>query len=437
MTVRDSLEEQRRQENEAIRAASPALAAALSPLGVRTTFPPDIPFQAAAARGKKFNATIGQITDGAGRPLALPTLSSIFEGLPETERSRAFLYSPVEGLADLRRSWRQWQRRDVEATVESSLPVVTVGLTHGLSLMADLFGGENKPVAIPSPFWGNYRQTFGLRTGARILTAPAYVDEQYNVNAIPQALSDVPEGEPALALLNFPSNPGGYAPTDDERIQVRQALCEEADRRPLIVLCDDAYAGLVYEPEVSSRSIFWDLCDAHPNLVPVKLDGATKEFVLFGGRVGFLTFPFAPESAAAQALESKLKCLIRAAIGSPVATSQVLLLQALGTGSIAKEIEAVRSRLAERYRVLKVALADLDPALLRLKPCNSGCFALLELPQGLEPHAVRQHLLDRHDTGLVALGDRFIRIAFCSVNAESLPELVARLERGVAELVGG
>ena len=42
-------------ENQAIADASPALALLLSPLGERVVFPPDIPFQAAQARGKALN----------------------------------------------------------------------------------------------------------------------------------------------------------------------------------------------------------------------------------------------------------------------------------------------------------------------------------------------------------------------------------------------
>jgi hypothetical protein len=33
-----------------------------------------------------------------------------------------------------------------------------------------------------------------------------------------------------------------------------------------------------------------DLCDAHPNILAVKLDGPTKEDYVWGFRVGFLTF---------------------------------------------------------------------------------------------------------------------------------------------------
>ena len=421
-------------ENAAIEAASPALAALLSPLGRRATFPPDIPFQAAAARGKAFNATIGQVTDGEGRALGLSPVEAALSGLSGEDRNRALLYSPIAGLPELRDRWRGWQRRGVAVEKSSSLPVVTVGLTHGLSLVADLFAGEGRAVAVPAPFWGNYRQTFALRTGARVLSAPAYRHGRYNPKALTEALAEEPEGEPALAILNHPSNPGGYMPTPEERAELVAALVGEADRRPLLVVCDDAYAGLVYEPEVSRDSIFWDLVGVHPSLVPVKIDGGTKELSFFGGRVGFVTFPFAPESAAAEALDSKMMCLSRATVGSPVAASQVVLLQALRDGAIEAEVEALRQRLGDRYRTLRSALAGIDPELLTPLPFNAGCFALLELAGGVDADRVRRHLLDAHDTGLVSIGERYLRIAFCSVRNAALPGLVERLSAGVAEL---
>jgi aspartate/methionine/tyrosine aminotransferase len=422
--------------NEALARDQPALWAALSPLGRRVVFPPDIPFQAAQARGKRYNATIGQITDGRGHALALPSLAAGLGALPGPERDRALLYSPVEGIAELRERWRAWQRREAPAGVASTLPIVTAGLTHGLSLVADLFGAEQRALAVPRPFWGNYRQTFATRTGCRVLAGAAYREGHYNPAAIADALADVPAGEPALAILNLPSNPGGYSPTTGERAALRRSLVAAAARRPLVVLCDDAYAGLVYEPDVPTLSPFWELAGAHPNLVPVKVDGATKEQVYFGGRVGFLTFAVDPDSEAARALESKVKCLTRAVLGSPMSTSQVLLLQALRAPTLEDEVAQVRAALAERYRLLRASLAQADAALLRVLPFNSGCFALLELPEelGLTSEQVRLHLLAEHQTGLVSIAPRYLRIAFCSVAAEDLPELVRRIERGIAEL---
>lgn len=428
--------------NRTLQEEAPALFAALSPLGRRVIFPPDIPFQAAQARGKAFNATIGQITDGRGGAVRLPSLARGLDGLPDEVRDRALLYSPVEGIPELRRVWRDHQRRSLPEGLgdpPSTLPQVTVGLTHGLALVADLFGGEGRTVAVPAPFWGNYRQTFATRTGARMVSAPAHVDGRANTAAVAQALAGLPEGEPAVAILNLPSNPGGYSPTVRERERIREALVSVAETRPLVVVCDDAYAGLVYDQEIPRHSMFWELLGAHPNLVPVKVDGATKEVSFFGGRVGFLTFGVDAESAAARALESKVKCLTRATLGSPVAASQVLLLEALRSDRLADEVEALRRRLARRVEVLREALEGVDRDLLRPLPFNSGCFALTELPEelGLSAEEVRRHLLDREDTGLVSIAPRYLRIAHCSVRAEAIPELVRRVERGLRDLAAG
>jgi len=430
--------------NADLEAESPAAAALLSPLGRRAVFPRGIPYQAAEARGKAFNGTIGQITDGRGGALALPSLTAGLalgadgEGGP-VGLDRALLYSPIDGLPELRRAWRDRQRRDAPDEVDSSLPLVTCGLTHGLSLVADLFAGEGRAVAVAEPFWGNYRQTFTTRTGARLVSAPAYRDGRFDPRAPAAALAGLPPGAPAVVLLNFPSNPGGYSPTPAERRTVADSLLAAAERRPLLVVCDDAYAGLVYEEGIPRGSMFWELAGRHPDLVAVKVDGATKELAFFGGRVGFLTFPFAPGSPAAAALESKVKGLLRAAVGSPVATSQALVARALASPSVEEEIEAIRRVLAGRWRALRHALGRCDPALLASPPFNSGCFALVELvgrAAGLDPERVRRHLLDRHDTGLVSVAPRWLRIAHCSVAEPDLPELVRRLERGVAELVG-
>src|SRR5262245_49839280 len=125
--------------NDAIASASPALFDLLSPLGRRAFFPPDIPFQAAQARGKTYNATIGQITDGYGQAVAVPALAATLSGVPPAPRNRALLYSPVEGIAEVRRAWRAWQRRNQPDELPSTLPVVVAGLTHGLALVADIF----------------------------------------------------------------------------------------------------------------------------------------------------------------------------------------------------------------------------------------------------------------------------------------------------------
>ena len=94
-----------------------------------------------------------------------------------------------------------------------------------------------------------------------------------------------------VVLLNFPNNPSGYTPTVAEAKAIVACLTAEAARgSAVVVLIDDAYFGLVFEDGVIGESIFVDLADAHPNLLAVKIDGATKEDYVWGFRVGFLTY---------------------------------------------------------------------------------------------------------------------------------------------------
>ncbi len=431
------MSEIREQVNRTLEASRPALYAALSPLGRRMFYPADIPVQAQEARQTTYNGTIGIFTDGQGGAVPLPSMDAVLK-VSGDDRNRAFLYSPVPGIAELRTRWQDWQRDGMTDPPATCLPFATAGLAHALSIIADLFGGEGRAIAIPTPFWGNYRQNFELRTGAVVHSAPAYQDGRYDPGTFAAALADLPPGEPAVAMLNFPSNPGGYSPTREERAALKRSLLEIADQRPLVTIHDDAYNELVYEDGVPKRSFFWDMVGAHEQLIPIKVDGATKEFSFFGGRVGFLTVGLDLDAKATEALESKLKSISRATIGSPVATSQVILLQALRSGRARQEVEHIRTIAAERYRAIRPALEALDPTLLRLLPFNSGFFVLLEMPEelGLDPHAVRRHLIDHYSTGIVSISPRYLRLATCSVAAEALPELVARVERGVRELAG-
>jgi hypothetical protein len=279
--------------NEFLQEATPAVWEALSPLGRLARQPANfLPLQTAEAKGKPFNATIGQITDGHGRAVPLPSMAAALPDLDEEERSRAFLYSSVEGLPDLRRAWREWQRRGQRDDLPSSLPLVTIGTAQARCLAADLFAMEGRAVVLPDPCREGDHDLFAMRLGTRVLKAD------------PSLLAGLPEGEPAVMVSGD--------------LTEATSLLEIAEHRPLVVIVDDTRE----DSSAPGNSLFWSLTGRHPNLIPLKVDGAD-------GQVGFLTFPWNPESGIAAALESKAKMLLRAQVGSPSATSQVRLLRLL------------------------------------------------------------------------------------------------------------
>jgi aspartate/methionine/tyrosine aminotransferase len=312
--------------NDFLREAAPAVWEALSPLGRLSRQPANfLPLQTAEARGKPFNATIGQITDGYGHAVPLPSMAAALPELSDEERSRAFLYSSVEGLPDLRRAWRDWQRRGQPDELPSSLPLVTIGTAQARCLAADLFVSEGRTVVLPDPCREADHDLFSMRLGARVLTCDCMQGGHFDPSSIAQLLADLPEGEPAVVLLGFPREGTGYMPVQRERATLCSSLATVADHRPLLAIVDDTWEGL----GTPGNSLFWSLTGLHANLIPLKVDGAEGQLGFPGGRVGFLTLPWNPDDGIAAAMESKVKMLLRAQVGSPSAASQVMLLRLL------------------------------------------------------------------------------------------------------------
>ena len=414
------------ERNERLAALNPVLAGALSPLGRRSFFPKGIPFQAGQARNCGINATIGQITDGAGNPLPLAPMA---EKLASLNPKDAFLYSPIQGRETARKAWHDKLVKEDARMAEVGLPVVGAGICHALTMGAELFFGAGDTLVLADLYWDNYEQIFNVRLEGEFLRYPFYdAAGGYNVQGLAETLASVP-GKVQI-LLNFPSNPSGYSPTPAELAAIAQVLVDAARDRPVVVYCDDAYHGLVFDPKAATKSLFYELIGRSPNLIPLKCDGITKELSFFGGRVGFLTFGVA--KAAAEILVDKAMGLTRSAIGSPVGISQYLMEIELADPRHEAEFERLRQIMGRRYDLLRQALAKPVPH-WTVFPFNAGCFCLLELRPGLDAEAVRQRLIQDEVVGVVSHGDRYLRLAFCSLREEAIAPLVAALERVCAQ----
>lgn len=410
---------------------APAAWAMLNRRGRAAAFPEGIPFQSAQAAGCRYNATMGQVTDGAGRPLSLPSMSRHLVGLSERD---VFLYARQGGQPELRRAWRGWQDREARGASEAlPLPMVTAGLTNGLALASAMFVDRDTEVLIPDPCWGNYHGIFGV-FGDGWLRPYRFFDEagRFDVASLRGALADA-RGRKAVLVVNFPGNPTGYTPRLDEVPAILDAITGHPD--PLVVICDDAYHGMVYREGLLVESLFWELTRrADPSrLVPVKVDGATKELFFFGGRVGFLTFGVPGE--AGEALDDKARALCRFTVSSMPGPSQALVLAALEDhAALDREIAEVRAELKRRFDALEQALGTLEGTPLSPYPANSGCFQLLRVAPPLDAEALRLRLLEDHSVGAISVASlNALRIAFCSMSLEDIPEAVARIRAAVCE----
>jgi aspartate/methionine/tyrosine aminotransferase len=428
-----------RELNERLEKAAPEVLAMLSKLGRRLYFPKGILTQSAeaGARAHRFNATIGIATEGDG-PMVLPSLT---EHLGDIDAKDAVKYAPPAGQPRLRELWRDKMLAENPSLAGKriSLPVVTSAITHGLALVGDLFVDPGDCILLPDKLWGNYRLTYEVRLGATIETYPFYDGNGFNVAGLEHALASK-QREKIIVLLNFPNNPTGYMPTEAEGEAIVAALrrCAESGTK-VVAVFDDAYFGLFYHLGGRSltESLFARAANAHPNLLAVRLDGATKELFVWGLRCGFISFgPGRTESAdeVAEVLEAKLRGAIRGGISNVPQLSQTLVDRALTSPTIEAErkqkLETLRAR-AEK--VHEIANAPRFSESFRPYPFNSGYFMCVEV-KGVPAEKLRVHLLDAHGIGVIATSATDVRIAFSCLEVEEVEPLFEALHQAIQEL---
>jgi len=428
--------------NEIIERENPHVCAMLSEFGKRLYFPKGILAQSAEAKekAKRYDATIG-IAREDGAPMFLPSVMRHFQDLSPAE---ALTYAPATGRPDLRKKWRDelLRKNPGLAGKKFSMPIVTAGVTHALSLVGDLFVDKGDMVLLPDKYWENYELLFGVRYQAKIALYPFFNAEGgFNVESLRQALATRAGSWKTIVVLNFPNNPTGYSATEAELDQVAAVLREAAEAgRNLVVVTDDAYFGLFYGEDVARESLFAKLAGCHERLMAVKVDGPTKEQFVWGFRTGMLTFgsrAFHSDEALYQALEKKTAGAIRSAVSNCSHLAQSVLMKAMSSETIAGEQAEKKTILEARAKKVHTILASLKFAdLWEPYPFNAGYFMCLKL-KGLDAETFRKHLLEKYGVGVIADGDRDIRIAFSSVDEGQLENLYTLLATAARELLEG
>ena len=421
----NSLAEERNRDLE-----SGLIAELLSDFGRRFYFPKGIVSQSGEAKEKahRLNATIGMATEG-GQPLHLPMIMECIRGL---EPKEIFSYAPTAGVPELRKLWKEeiLRKNPTLKGKKTSLPLVVSGLTHGISIMADLFADPGDRVIVPDMFWGNYRLIFEERREARVVTF-AFFDDRggFNLSALQGALEGA---DKAILILNFPNNPTGYSPSKREAEQLVRVLADQARKGSrLLVLCDDAYFGLFYEQDTCKQSLFAQLADLHENLLAVKIDGATKEDLAWGFRLGFITFAAKGlEDPHYNALGRKLMGAVRSSVSNCNHLGQSLLIRALESDTFQDELKRSFDTMQIRYRKVRELVRD---SKLRALPFNSGYFMTFIL-EGGGTEALRQTLLNDHGIGTISIQDQYLRVAYSSVDVDRLEELYNAIYEAVDRL---
>ncbi|MFW9818647.1 MAG: aminotransferase class I/II-fold pyridoxal phosphate-dependent enzyme [Candidatus Thorarchaeota archaeon] len=368
-------------------------------------------------------------------------------------------YTSIGGLFETREVWKDWIiRKSLYSNSEAALlsrlkkyittPLITGGITNGIFQACSLFLNPRDSIIVPNKRWGNYDNIVNKFIGATCKSFEFFKENKINIEGIRGAIDKVAQyQEKIVLLLNFPNNPTGYVPTKEEGSNIVDLLKESqlVHNKPIIVLIDDAYEPYMFRENVLKRSIFYDLHQLDENVIPIKLDGITKELLIYGGRVGFITLSLKPSwtenDEELQILKSevhnKLEGFIRATISNCNSFYQVVvhkLFQEKGMEQIIKSRNEVQNLLNKRYDCINSELKKIENASISTDPNSGGFFVVLNLDKNkIKAREFADHLLKQYKVGVIPIEKlnenvNGIRIAYCSIDLTEIPELIKRIK---------
>ncbi|ADD72363.1 aminotransferase class I/II-fold pyridoxal phosphate-dependent enzyme [Treponema pallidum] len=450
--------------------------ALLSPLGLRAYFPHGIVAQNAEARMRApdMNGAVGMVLRH-GVPVLRDTLHAL---VPDLSSSEIVSYAPTAGIPALRERWaRRLCARDpvlcpdepdvaaMQSAAEQgehscaavfpkmSLPIVLPGLTAALSCAMDLFVGAGQTVLVPAPRWENYDLMLAVRCAATPVPFSLFRAGRFDLSACKEALDAQASDGVIRLILNFPHNPSGYTPTEEEAQQLYEVVYAYADAGcAVLVICDDAYSGFEYEASLMRGSFFARFAQAHKNICALKIDGLTKEEYAWGLRVGFLSCAgLALGVSQYQAFEKKVMGMIRASLSCTATLTQTLALRLLaeedepaGLGSAtARERHQFFQLMCARYREVQRVVRDLTwsttecgaavPLRVEFLPCNSGYFTCIRCI-GFSAETLRQYLLEQCGIGTVAIDEQHLRVAFSALELPAIERVLRAVVHTAVQL---
>lgn len=221
------------------------------------------------------------VTLSAGEP-DFPTPEHIRSAAVDAIAAGKTGYTAPDGISELKDAIRRKFSRENDLEYGPDQISVGSGGKQILfnALMATLDKGDE--VIFAAPYWVSYPDMVSLLGGTPHPIETSAVD---NFRITPAQLKSALTSKTKWLILNSPSNPTGSAYSEDHLRDLADVLRQAPN---VLVLCDDIYEHLVYEPFA-----FATLATIAPDLQNriLTLNGVSKAFSMTGWRIGYAGGP--------------------------------------------------------------------------------------------------------------------------------------------------
>jgi aromatic-amino-acid transaminase len=368
------------------------------------------------------NATVGVLLDEEGRLAVLPAMAEALRAVPAEVAAG---YAPIAGPDDFRRAVIADLLGDRPASAQA-VAVATPGGSGAIRLTFSNFLEQGQALLTGSFYWGPYK-TLADDAGKRLETFRMF-DERGRLDTADfgrKLARQLDAQGRALAILNSPChNPTGYSFDDDEWGAIVDGVSREAERGPIALVLDVAYA------RYGAR----DLGAAIDRVLPLAGKtmllftwSASKSFTEYGTRVGALVavHPDADERAR---LFNAFSYACRGTWSNCNAAGMAAVTRVLTDPELRARVDRERSALKALLDRRVARWNDLaGPAGLRHPRYDGGFFTTVFCDDA--PAAAAR--LKAEGVFVVPIAGA-LRIALCSVAERDVPRLVEALARAVA-----
>ncbi|MAQ91159.1 MAG: pyridoxal phosphate-dependent aminotransferase [Pirellulaceae bacterium] len=181
-------------------------------------------------------------------------------------------YTPTQGLPVLREKMQA--AVDAEYGHDDRQVFVSSGTSGGLVLAMQALVDPGDEVILFDPFFVMYEPLIQLVDGVPVLI-DTYPDFKIDIGKVEAAITD----KTKLIILNSPSNPTGYVPSQEE-VDALGKLCLE---KGIVLISDEIYRHFDYDGDFHSP--------AHVNPNTIVIDGFSKSHAMTGWRLGMVHGP--------------------------------------------------------------------------------------------------------------------------------------------------
>ena len=328
----------------------------------------------------------------------------------------ATAYTANLGLIELRRSIAKYvaKRFDAEYNPVSEI-LITVGVSEALDLAIRALVSPGDEVLYHEPCYVSYAPVVTFAHGVPVAV---HTRREDGFRLTRQALEEKVTPRTKVLMLNFPTNPTGAVLTRQDI----QDIAQFAIAHDLVVITDEIYSELTYEPErVSIASV--------PGMKErtVFLNGFSKTWAMTGFRIGFSCAP--PELT-----EAMMKIHQYTMLCAPI-LAQKAAIEALENGDA--DVQEMREAYRQRRNLILDGFAQAG------LPCLRPDGAFYAFPYvgdyGLTARDFALKFLEAENVACVpgtafgSCGEGFIRCAYAT-GIEDIREAMIRLKRFVGSL---